>query len=64
MVKHKNLGRWGNISITRFENDKGVSFNLQKSWKDDKGEYVNRSLSFFENEIGNVLLAVRKAVEG
>lgn len=42
-----------NISLSEWENERGKSYTLQKSYKGKDGNWVNQTLSLFLTEIGS-----------
>lgn len=55
--KFENLGRWHNISVTKWINEKGNSYTLQVGYK-KAGSWTNKSLSLFPIELDGIKQAI------
>jgi hypothetical protein len=62
MVTPIKKAKHGNVSIAEFSNEKGNTYQVQKSYKDKSGKWVNNSLNLFESELKDLSACIEEFV--
>lgn len=55
--------RIGGLSISAFENEQGMSWQLQKSWPTKDGSYEKRSLNLFKSDLYSAKVLLEQAIK-